>query len=197
MPHGAPFGSHPPASRRVSNSPAAHVPLSHRSTRGSETAAARAASCGCRWPPRPLWVGGHVRACSACPVCEAIGLTGRRLSREHEASSLAAAGVGSSRVMGRVSGPSARRPHAAAPMRRLPGAAGPSGSCGTVPRAQQARGATDQLQGPRWRARRALASAHCLRSAAAKQQARARCEAVRCIGRLGVSSLLLEHHFRP
>ena len=34
---------------------------------------------------------------------------------------------GSSRVMGRVSGPSTRRPHTAAPMRRLPDAAEPSG----------------------------------------------------------------------
>jgi len=36
---------------------------------------------------------------------------------------------GSSRVMGRGSGPSTRRPEAAVPMRLLPGAAGPVAGC--------------------------------------------------------------------
>jgi len=44
---------------------------------------------------------------------------------------------------------------------------------------------TESLSRVRWQARPALASAHCFRSAAARQRAKARCEAVRCIGWLG------------
>ncbi len=67
---------------------------------------------------------------------------------------------GSSRGMGRVSDPSTRHPQAAAPMRRLPSAAGPLGGCRGAPRVGGVTAPDEKLQDARWQARPALASAH-------------------------------------
>ncbi len=77
-----------------------------------------------------------------------------------EASGLADRTVGSSRGMGRASGPSPRCPKAAAPMRRLLSAAGPvrgfHGASGRL----SVSSSTVWLEDVRPSARRALAAAH-------------------------------------